>query len=622
MIQPRLFLCSGAKLPQVPSGVGDRRIVCLDSIGPDANVNIVLENVARKLNQHLSPRLTDLLEIASYVFTADCATRRGEQWTDGKTTEPWGRDFSFVIPVRDCDFWTRPGVQGLLQEILKFLSNDAYSFTFLQLAEDRHVQEYFNFGDMEDWPFHGVERVLMFSGGLDSLAGVARTAKEGKKTVLVSHRPMPTLDARQKRLFHELEAIFPGQMIHVPVWVNKDGAFGREPTQRSRSFLYSALGAIVGESITAGGVRFFENGVVSINLPVADEALGARASRTTHPSSLSLFTRFFSLVTGREFEVDNPFIYHTKAEIVEEIITNGMGDLIRYTCSCAHPMFKSKRQWHCGTCSQCIDRRFAVLASGHEEYDPDTDYVSDVFVGPRKEGYEKNVAVDYVRHGVELERMSEGEIASTFNLQFSRATKNERNRGEAAAKLIHMHQRHGADVVRVLRDQLVRHSNTLLCSGLEPTSLLSMSVGGKHREPSWRLYSARIEGILTKGVPTICQKRKPDDEPEFQQICDGLLKGSDAKLVREFPFMRWSSTLTKPDWSHEPLRVWVEAKYIRKKRDIHQISEAISSDITKYGDSERRTLFVIYDPHHLVLDDRQFFEPIDARWNMRGILIR
>lgn len=617
MIAPRLFLCSGARLTEEdPLGHG-KKIVPLDSIGPHANVNIRLENVAKILNHQVCPRLVDLLEIASYVFTGDCATSRGQEWTDDQSTEAWDRDLSFVIPVRDPQFWQRSDVQNILKETLSFLSDDKYSFVFLPIERDRALQNYLDFGDLEDWPFYGVDRVLMFSGGLDSLAGAVQTGRERGRTILVSHRSVTTLDSRQRRLFHELGRKYPGQMIHVPVWINKERRLGRESTQRTQSFLYSALGTIVAESVRAAGVRFFENGIVSINLPVADEVLRARASRTTHPMVLNLFTQFFGLVTSRSLQVDNPFLFNTKAEIVESVRANGAADLIQYTCSCAHPMFRSKTQWHCGTCSQCMDRRFAVLASGCTEYDPETDYVSDVFAGPRKEGYERNIAVDYVRHGIELDRMGEEEIASRFNSELSRAVRHEQKPSEAAQRLIKMHKRHGENVVRVLQSQLSQHSNELLSSGLDQSSLLSMAVGGRHLEPSWKSYCGRVVGVLSTGIPVICQSNKPKNEPEFQQICDGLLKGSDTDLVREFPFMRWSSSLTKPDWSNEELHVWVEAKYVRKKKDLYLITEAIASDITKYGDSNRRTLFVIYDPQHLVLDEREFSAPVDARDNMR-----
>lgn len=162
-------------------------------------------------------------------------------------------------------------------------------------------------------------------------------------------------------------------MIHIPVWINKEKNLGREHTQRTRSFLYSALGTVVAESVKAAGVRFFENGVVSLNLPVADEVLRARASRTTHPRALELFSRLYRLVTERHFVVDNPYLFKTKAEVVSTIAKRGAGHLIKYTCSCSRVFFQSKTQWHCGACSQCIDRRIAVFAAGQEENDPKID---------------------------------------------------------------------------------------------------------------------------------------------------------------------------------------------------------------------------------------------------------
>jgi len=622
VISPRLFLCSGAALVSSDRIAEGRKVVALDSVGPRANVNLHLENVAQILNKHLSPRLVDLLEVASYVFTADCATSRGQEWTDEQSSEPWDRDLSFVVPVRDLGFWERAEVAQVLREVLNFLSNDRYSFVFVPLQQERPAQSYLDFGDLENWPFYGVERVLMFSGGLDSLAGAVQTARAGCKTALVSHRSVTTLDSRQRRLFDELDRMFPGQMVHVPVWVNKESSLGREPTQRTRSFLFAALGTVVAESIQAKGVRFFENGVVSLNLPVADEALRARASRTTHPNALHLLAQFCSLVTGREFEIDNPYFFSTKAEIVAGIVEHGAGDLIGYTCSCAHPMFKSKTRWHCGTCGQCIDRRFAVIASGHARYDQETDYVSDVFIGPRKEGYERNIAIDYVRHAVELDRMSAGEIAARFNRELSRAVRGEGSPRCTAERLISMHKKHAADVVRVLQLQLARHSPQLFSAGLDQTSLLSLAVGGKHLAPSWRLYCERIIGLLRAGIPSVCQSRKPKNEPEFQERSDGILKAGDMDLIREFPFMRWASSMTKPDWSHEALELWVEAKYVRTKRDLLQISEAIASDITKYGDSGRRTLFVVYDPFHHVLDEAEFSAQVSRRENMAIAFVR
>src|SRR5690606_30612873 len=221
-----------------------------------------------------------------------------------------------------------------------------------------------------------------------SLAGAVEMASEGEPLVLVSHRSVATVDKRQRDLVAALRARFSGsRLLHIPVWVNKASRLGREYTQRTRSFLFSALGCAVAHSVDADGIRFFENGVVSLNLPVADEVLGARASRTTHPQALYLFGEFYSLVLDRDgdrpFVVDNPFLHKTKKEVIERIACRNATDLIELSCSCAHTVHKSKSQWHCGTCSQCIDRRMAVLAADVADADPARDYVVDVFTGPR-----------------------------------------------------------------------------------------------------------------------------------------------------------------------------------------------------------------------------------------------
>lgn len=623
MIEPRLFLCNGVKLPDDASLREDRRVVELSTQSPIANVHIRLEDVARVFMKDLLPRFEDLLEIAAYVYTADCATRRGEEWSDDYTTEPWDRDLKFIIPVRDLVFWTREDVQNLLIEILDFLSNDKYAFEFCKLRQSQPKQCYLEFGDHEDWPFNSVERVLMFSGGLDSLAGAVETAAQGGKLVLVSHRPVATLSSRQRHLFNELRKEYPVQMIHIPVWVNKDKDLGREHTQRTRSFLYSALGMVVAESVKAAGIRFFENGIVSLNLPVADEVLRARASRTTHPKTLHLLSKLLSLVAERGFVVDNPYLFKTKADVISTIAERGAGRLIKFTCSCAHTgFFKSKNQWHCGTCSQCIDRRIAILAAGQESNDPDFDYVSDVFIGHRKDGYEQNMAVDFARHAIELHRMSDVEISTKFNREFTRAVRFQPNQREAAQRLVEMHKKHGGIVNSILQQQVQQHADKLVESGLDESSMLALVVGQQHMKPLWNRYSDRIIEILAKGLPIACKTHKPKDEPHLQEVCDGILRAYDTDLVREFPFMRWSSSLTKPDWSAEPLRLWVELKYVRKKADIRPITEAIAADITKYGDNQRHVLFVIYDPSHIVTDEQSFSEPILRRQDMLVNFIR
>lgn len=617
MIEPRLVVCNGVQVAEDDPRLTGRRLLALDTGGADPNVHLRMEDVTRAFLRRVPDRLTDLLEIAAYVFTADAATRRGAEWEDA-AVEPWSRDFRFVLPVRDPVFWSSPHTQDLLAATLTFMSDDKWAFDFCELERRQTIQMYLEFGDRDQWPLHGIERVTMFSGGLDSLAGAVEAGHRGEPLVLVSHRPVAKLSKRQTTLYRRLRDRFGANVLHVPVWMNKEANLGREHTQRTRSFLFAVLGTVVAECIQAKGVRFYENGVVSLNLPVADEVLRARASRTTHPLTLHRLTALLSHVCGRRLIVDNPYLFHTKSDVVRVLADHNAGDLIPFSCSCPHTMFQSRSRWHCGTCSQCIDRRVAMIATGQQEHDPTTDYVSDVFTGPRDEGYERNMAVDFVRHALDLSTMGEDGIAGRFSLELTRAVRHEERRSETAGGLIAMHHRHGKAVMRVVSEQLAASAKCLADGTLDPSCLLALVAGGRHRSPMWTDYAERIAALLQAGVPPACKTYKPKDERHLQELCDGILRANGTVLIREFPFMRWSSSLTKPDWSAEALSLWVELKYVRERRGILQITEDIAADITKYGDNRRRTLFVVYDPKHLITDDKEFSAPMSHR----GMLTR
>jgi 7-cyano-7-deazaguanine synthase in queuosine biosynthesis len=618
----QFFLCSGAAA--LPRGVRNSgtKVVRLDALGHRANVNLRVEDVAKVFLRHLSPRLADLLEIASYVFTADAATRRGEKWIDG-ATEDWRRDLNFVIPVRDMSFWAREEVSTILRDSLQFLSDDRYAFYFEQLETERPLQGYLELSREEDWPFHGVERVLMFSGGLDSLAGAVETASSGQNLVLVSHRPVSTLDARQKRLVAQLRKLFDKtQILHVPVWVNKEVKLGREFSQRTRSFLFAALGTAVAQSLQAKGVRFFENGIVSLNLPVADEVVGARASRTTHPEVLKYFSELYTLVLERPFVVDNPYFLITKADVVKRVAEHGAAQLIAYTCSCFHTMHKSKTRWHCGTCSQCIDRRVAVLAAEQSSADPASDYEVDVFLGSRSNGQERNMAVDYVRHVTELLSVSDQQFAARFNRELSLAVRSADRRGEVASALVNLHKKYAAESWSVIKRQLEDNLDRLADRSLPASSMLALVFGQEHQPSVWERFARRVGDLLAEGIPIAYRSQAPANESRLQEQAAALLHGQELELEREFPFLRWSASHIKPDFSSEPLALWVEMKYLRRSTDVRRATEEIAADITKYGDSGRRTLFVVYDPGRQIVDDRQFAADIERHVGMFVRIVR
>jgi Queuosine biosynthesis protein QueC len=170
--------------------------------------------------------------------------------------------------------------------------------------------------------------------------------------------------------------------MHFPVQITKYGMKSLEHTQRSRSFLYATVAFIVAYLLGNTRIRFFENGVVSINLPIADQVVDSRATRTTHPLVLAQFCAFFSPVTGTSIEVENPYIWKTKADVVRTVAERGCWDLIRDSVSCTRTRDATKLHTHCGCCSQCIDRRFGVLAADCSKYDPEPETLSKASTWP------------------------------------------------------------------------------------------------------------------------------------------------------------------------------------------------------------------------------------------------
>src|SRR5215218_4696273 len=86
-----------------------------------------------------------------------------------------------------------------------------------------------------------------------------------------------------------------------------------------------------------------------------------------------------------------------KTEVVERIAANRCGDLIRDTRSCTRVHDMTNFHPHCGRCSQCLDRRFAILAAGQEQEDPEEAYKVDLFSGDRQPGLDQEMALAFVR---------------------------------------------------------------------------------------------------------------------------------------------------------------------------------------------------------------------------------
>jgi hypothetical protein len=167
--------------------------------GEDRNIDLEIVDISRKLVTDVPDIVTDLIEIAAYVYCADQQiTRGGEVVVDYGAK--WRRPFIFHIPVRLPEVWAAGRIIDTLQKTLSFLSEDTYDFQFSQLTNPVPLQQYLKFEDAHV-PSQDIDEVILFSGGLDSLGGAVKEAVLGKRRVaLVSHRSTPKIFSRQKQL--------------------------------------------------------------------------------------------------------------------------------------------------------------------------------------------------------------------------------------------------------------------------------------------------------------------------------------------------------------------------------------------------------------------------------------
>lgn len=422
----------------------------------------------------MEARSFDLLLIAASVFTADSIVSRGGT-TRSDFGEGWYRQLEFVIPVRDVEFWCAQADR--LAEMLEFLTGDRFAFGFVHRAHRSPRQSDLLLG--HDRP-PKAEQVVLFSGGLDSLTGALEALQSNEvPPILVSHCSASKTIAVQKALISDLaQRLQPGRLAWVPAYGNLIKTATPETTQRSRSFLYATLGYAAASLTGASRVSFYENGIVSVNLPISRQVIGTMATRTTHPLFLSRLAALLSAVARREITVDNPYAWMTKTDVVTRLHSLGGADLIGKSNSCSSVRLRTIEHPMCGCCSQCLDRRFAILAAGLGDDDPADRYEVDVLLGARSRDLDRTMANDWTRHAARHLRAASplqfrGDFAAA--LADVAAGYPAQTPNEVLSAAYEMHRRHGTSVHAVLQ-RVVQEQATSIVEGQVPEHSLLAAV--------------------------------------------------------------------------------------------------------------------------------------------------
>jgi 7-cyano-7-deazaguanine synthase in queuosine biosynthesis len=299
----------------------------------------------------------DLLRLAAYVFATDLAIKRSPR-------EQHLRSITLQVPVGNIQAFER--VRTSVEKSLMTLSADNWTVEFLPLMGSAPASN-------RQWPTK-LNSTLLFSGGLDSFAGSLHLLKSEPATTLVSHvshnRPVKTAQSKLAKAVRK----FTGKDIkhlQISVFGRNHGGLtfptdsDREDTQRTRSFLFTALAAIAARlSGSRRVVVMAENGQFAVHLPLSEARIGSFSTHTAHPKFLAQMQELLrQLFACNDLEVTNPFALHTKGEVVG-FIPKSLHRYIRDSTSCWRASRMATSHTHCGECVPCLCRRIALETHG------------------------------------------------------------------------------------------------------------------------------------------------------------------------------------------------------------------------------------------------------------------
>jgi 7-cyano-7-deazaguanine synthase in queuosine biosynthesis len=588
--------------------------------GRQKNLRLQVDAFRTNLWRDPSKRLDDLLHIAAFVYGADTRIKRGS--SKDVYASKWPRSFQLVLPVWDLAFWKRHDVSDALVETLQFITGDEFAFDFVQRHAHGPTQGIFQFKELLGH-LPSVSVVILFSGGIDSLAATLLAVKEGGHPLLVSHRPGPVIDHRQKNLVEELRKRYTSwDFPHVSMWVNRQsGQRTLEFTQRSRSFLFTSLGVVAASVLGVDKVWLCDNGVVSINLPHSSENVGTFLSRSTHPRYLALAQQLMRMITDQEqLTIENRLFDKTKKETMEIIAASGHPELLQETVSCAHVEGKTKHQPHCGVCTQCIDRRFASTAADMSQYDLPSRYEIDVFTDSLKEGLDRTHVENYLRFATKLESISTPDQLIESYPELYECLPEDGDVEMTARLIFALLLRHQQGVNGVLEQQIQAHSRNIRRTVLPPDSLIRLVASGHHTKDRRIGYIDRLRSLLVRSLPAAFQTQAAKNERHVQDVAEAVFQAAKEQLQRESPQIPFGAVTTKPDFSDNPegmTPLFIEFKFIKSRARLNHIQTEMTSRVTVYGDQGAWILFIVYDPKHTITNEEVFvnaFEKHEGVW--------
>lgn len=319
----------------------------------------------------------DWIDVAIAVYTADRLSLREIE----KHRNNWKRKFKLKIAVRNLEIWLDDNVQSELNNLLNFYTDDDWEFEFVKLAVDARLNALNNKLLL---PPLKHPRVALFSGGLDSFAGISQQLHDDEQSsfVLVSGRTNSRQENLQKQQISELRKQYKDkEIIHhiIDFGFNWNGLHPKEEnSQRTRGFVFATLGAVTALNAGINVLEIYENGIGAINLPYDKSQVGTMSSRGVHPLSLLRMGSFIQKLTKKDFHIRNLYLFETKGKMCEHLAVNSFPEIISLTFSCdGFPVHETNKP-QCGVCTSCVLRRMSLEVSKIRDSDEKRQYGTDL----------------------------------------------------------------------------------------------------------------------------------------------------------------------------------------------------------------------------------------------------
>lgn len=349
----------------------------------DQRLQFILDPLFDSLSRLPGNRGLDLARIAAGIYAIDRITKRDFRGNDLGT-----RSFAVEFEVHEPDYWRQANVCSLLTELLEFVSGDCWQLTF---KAESSIAE--GDGHQVPLPLQGRKptRIALFSGGLDSMAGLASSLIHSDSSyalLTVSHQASlrkSCLDATSE--LQKILQVEPINHSYVIAWLRTGKAIRlsyQEQTQRTRAVLFCSLGALMAHALGCSDIDLFENGVGALNAPLMSGMLyGTLATRGCNPRFLSMMSTLCARTLDLRLRFNLPFGNMTKGEVLATLRNKGLDEWLQMSRSCVHTSIRIKGTTHCGICPACIERRQAFDVAHIADK---TEYRHDIIENPPKQG--------------------------------------------------------------------------------------------------------------------------------------------------------------------------------------------------------------------------------------------